>query len=375
MKSIKLGLFVSGIAWLLLACEQDHLIFPDPVEGIAEELIDILVKPNDIKIEGTFENRFIFTWTALTDKAEQVRIRYIDNGEEKDIYVSDFSEDYVLVTEDIGTFDFTVTAISAGGAESKPVTRTATNFGIYISGIHQHIAADPQGYGIALKWQNAALRDLEISIIYEDANGQKTEVIETNEREGAYIIDGRFGNHVRFEMRDDFDNMVYKSWDYEVFEDVEFISGASKSGWSAVVSSNHDGDGGGASALIDGRPDTFWHSPWGGTILPWPHHATVTMDQNVEIEWFEIAIRHNNGGGGPRDLDFQVSENGSTFTTVGEFTNTSTTAGAVIRYHLDEPVSTRIFRLLFKTSINNHVYVNLGEINLFGGYVEITRKD
>src|SRR5690606_41572582 len=43
---------------------------------------------------------------------------------------------------------------------------------------------------------------------------------------------------------------------------IEFSTEALKSLWKVSVSSNQEGDGGGGPALIDGDPNSFWHTPW-----------------------------------------------------------------------------------------------------------------
>ena len=141
---------------------------------------------------------------------------------------------------------------------------------------------------------------------------------------------------------------------------------AAKTGWSAKVSSNHEGDGGGAPALIDGNVETFWHSPWGGTILPWPHTATISFGKDLMLTKVILNIRHNNGTAAPKEFDLQTSEDGVTFTTHQSFTNTVSTAKAVVSFTITTPVKTKHVRLSFKNGFNT-TWISLGEIS-FEGY-------
>jgi hypothetical protein len=146
---------------------------------------------------------------------------------------------------------------------------------------------------------------------------------------------------------------------------VEFSTAESKSLWSVTVSSNQAGDGGGGPALIDGDPETFWHTPWSGDLPPWPHQATIDFGEDIVITKFIFLNRHNNGDNAPKDIDLQVSTDGQTFTTHQSFVNTNTTAGAKVTFDITTPVNTRYIRISNRTGYNAS-WVNYGEISFVG---------
>ncbi|TJZ59742.1 discoidin domain-containing protein [Sphingobacterium olei] len=370
MRDIKLCA-LAAVLVLFFSCVKDTLTFPEKVvDDGSKEPIDVIAKPTDVKVYGDYENRFTFKWPVLSNKIEKVKISYTDGTEEKEVIISDFSGDFLISTSLVGEFEFKISSIATDGRETGTVTKKATNKGLYINDIIQFTDAKANGFNVILDWTNPLEREIEVSIIYESSTGQKVEKIQSSEEKGEFSFNGKYGNSVELQMKDSFGNMTSKTFNYGLTS-VNLTSAAQKAGWSAAVSSNQSGDGGGAPALIDGAADTFWHSPWSGTILPWPHHATITLDNVRDLGGFILSLRHNNGSGAPRDIDFQTSTDGTNFVTRESFLNTSTTNAAVISFDLATPVETKYVRLVFKTSINNLAYMSLGEISLTERVLEI----
>ncbi|MHC8949147.1 discoidin domain-containing protein [Sphingobacterium hungaricum] len=371
MNNIKLTLLASILFLLCISCGKDTLVFPEKVDDNgSKEPIDVFVKPTDVKVVGDYNQIFIFQWPKFSDKMDKVKITYEDGAVAKEILVSDFSKNYELITESLGEFEFKLVGIAKDGTETASVSKKATNKGLYIADVIRFLTASSNGFNVDIKWQNSGAKNLSLTFSYTDANGAKNETIESISESDVFSFSGLHGSRVSVELKDEFGNVLSKSFTYSLLSS-ELNTAATKAGWTGAVSSNHEGDGGGAAALIDGNPETFWHSPWGGTILPWPHSATITLNNVKRITKFELQLRHNNGTGAPRDFDFQTSADGTNFTTVESFVNTSTTAKAVIPYELTNSVETRYVRLLFKTSINNLAFVSLAEINFTAIQLEV----
>lgn len=144
-----------------------------------------------------------------------------------------------------------------------------------------------------------------------------------------------------------------------------FNTAALKAGWGVKVSSNATNDGTGPDALKDGLANTYWHTPWSGTILPWPHHLTITFDKKIQLTKLILKIRHNNGNGAPKDFDLQISNDDNVYTTHQSYTNTVNGAGAVISFNII-PVETKYVRLLFKNNIANSTSMAIAEVDFEG---------
>lgn len=363
MKNSQLLLFVGISLMVFFSCEDDTLIFPEKVEdNSSKEPIDVFVKPTDVNILGDYNQTFIFQWPTFSEKMDKIKITYTDAAVTKEIFISDFSKSFTLETETIGEYEFKLVGISKEGLETESVLKKSTNKGLYINDVFPFISASSNGFDVEINWPNELKKKLDFTISYTDANGSKVEYVQSDSLRGVFLLSGLYGNQVKVDLKDEFGNVLSKSFTYTLV-DTDLKTAASKTGWSSTVSSNHDGDGGGAAALIDGNQETFWHTPWSGTILPWPHSATITFNNVKRISKFELSLRHNNGTGSPKDFDLQTSSDGVNFTTQQSFVNTSTTAKAVIPYTLSNSVETKFIRFLFKTSNNNLQFMSLGEIN------------
>ncbi len=72
-------------------------------------------------------------------------------------------------------------------------------------------------------------------------------------------------------------------------------------------------------SLVDGDTSTYWHSAWSSGVEPLPHWIKITFDQEKSIGGFDYTFRQPSGiSDRPNHFDFQVSSNGSDWTTVWE---------------------------------------------------------
>lgn len=118
-----------------------------------------------------------------------------------------------------------------------------------------------------------------------------------------------------------------------------------RSKWTLLDCSSEETDKekGNAVLAFDGDLGTKWHSRYGGGNAPLPHHIAVDMGATQKIAGFRAAPRTDNNGtsGLIRDYAFQVSDNGTDWTTVS--------AGSWMPYWADvnfKAVDARYFRLI-----------------------------
>ena len=65
-----------------------------------------------------------------------------------------------------------------------------------------------------------------------------------------------------------------------------------------VVAFDSQAEGHEAAKAIDGRPETFWHTPWTGSPPPFPHHLDVTLKKPARIAGLRILNRQDGNAGG-----------------------------------------------------------------------------
>lgn len=96
-------------------------------------------------------------------------------------------------------------------------------------------------------------------------------------------------------------------------------------GWEVVdYSSQEDNNGEGAGNgriwnTFDGNPDTFWHTCWNGCTAVPPHYFIVDMLESKDINGF-IFTQRQSLSRNIEVLSVEISEDNSTWTSVGEFT-------------------------------------------------------
>ena len=87
-----------------------------------------------------------------------------------------------------------------------------------------------------------------------------------------------------------------------------------RSAWTVSVSS--DDTDGPAADLIDGNPQTFWHSRWRNDSPSPPHEAVIDFGQPFRLSGVKVAPRLNNSNGRVRGYRIEASEDGNSWRTV-----------------------------------------------------------
>ncbi|ETN94889.1 DUF3472 domain-containing protein [Zhouia amylolytica] len=125
-----------------------------------------------------------------------------------------------------------------------------------------------------------------------------------------------------------------------------------RSGWvvtdfSTQEDNGGEGDTGRAADILDDDLNTFWHSCWSGCTATPPHHITVDMGESKQIDGFRFYQRQNLSRT-VKDLEIQISDDGSTWESLGEFVLQNT--AAAIDVDLSETKTFRYFKFIAKTA-------------------------
>ena len=115
--------------------------------------------------------------------------------------------------------------------------------------------------------------------------------------------------------------------------------------------------------IIDGDPDTIWHSQYGVTMGNYPHTVTVDLGREVQIGHVGFLGRRIGVNGRVKEFKFDVSLDGVNWTTVvgGELENNAEWQVAT----LGEPITIRYWRF---TAISTHYrndYGSMAEISVW----------
>lgn len=80
--------------------------------------------------------------------------------------------------------------------------------------------------------------------------------------------------------------------------------------------STEENSDGAAINVIDGNPNTYWHSTWGNANITLPQSVTLELKEETQIYKLSYLPRQNNSSGRVKDYDVLVSTDGTNFTKV-----------------------------------------------------------
>jgi len=138
--------------------------------------------------------------------------------------------------------------------------------------------------------------------------------------------------------------------------------------WKVIDVSSEEltGEGannGAAKYAFDGDGETFWHTQWQGNEPMPPHHITVDMGKETELQGFSYLTR-NFGGAWPKECTIEVSKDGTNWEVAATFTGLPASAATEFRSFFPSAVEGRYFRMTI-TSGYGGASTHVAEINVF----------
>lgn len=364
---------IGNILLGLNGCKENELIIPDQIPADEIEVNERgPVKQNNFQVISLDDEKVRFDISSVDKEVvEAVYFSYNTAGQQEVTEVKDFETVYVIENLPLSTpTGIEVWAKGKNGLESKKFTYEVSALPYPSKEIINHINVTQDIGTINISMLN--LTRANATLFYKVNNGASfTEVDLPTPTAGEILslTDLEAGKYTVTYYVTDVNGGQSETKTVELLVKnpviINFTTKESKALWTISVSSNQAGDGGGGPALIDGDPNTFWHTPWSGTIPEWPHQATIDFGEELVLTKFIFQNRHNNGGNAPKDIDLQVSNDGVNFTTHQSFVNTNTTAGATVTFDITVPVNTRYVRISNRTGYNAS-WVNYGEISFVG---------
>ncbi len=241
--------------------------------------------------------------------------------------------------------------------------------------------------------------DESLVALYNEENNTNYEVLPS----GAYIMGQKFvipagelvGTPLRATINPIADGLeLFKKYllpisiestdsDYQINSDLKttyFVVSASldfvdfvdfdRSNWSASANSKESAEGndtypdnGMPVAAIDGSLDSFWHTRWDGGNDLAPYILTVDMGESVEVNGFATYGRQSSNNGKPKDVVFEVSEDGENWNVVKAITLENINSEQ--RFFVDVFQRARFFRMITNTTYGGESYTHLAEIYAF----------
>jgi hypothetical protein len=121
-----------------------------------------------------------------------------------------------------------------------------------------------------------------------------------------------------------------------------------------------------ASAILDGDPNTFWHSQWSGTAANPPHVLTIDMATSLLIKGFVFTQRQSLTRN-IKNMKVETSTNGTTWTVVPGSPFALTQTAPAQTKTLATPITCRYFRLTVAAAsdvFDGTQFAALAEVNV-----------
>ena len=91
-----------------------------------------------------------------------------------------------------------------------------------------------------------------------------------------------------------------------------------------IYASSVESDEGDAKHLVDGNPNTYWHTMYSVTVANYPHWVVFDAGSTKSLKGFTYLPRQDNRNGNIKTYKVEISDDNSTWTTViasGTFAN------------------------------------------------------
>ncbi len=129
-----------------------------------------------------------------------------------------------------------------------------------------------------------------------------------------------------------------------------------------VTCSSEEYEGGAAANLVDGDPDTIWHSAYGVTVTKHPHTITLELEVPQRLAGFALTPRQDGVNGRIKDYTFSVSPDGTTWTEVAKGRFPNSPERQVVRF--EAPQKARFVRLTALSEQRGQDYASAAELEL-----------
>ncbi|WP_406447751.1 beta-galactosidase [Streptomyces sp. NBC_00876] len=117
-----------------------------------------------------------------------------------------------------------------------------------------------------------------------------------------------------------------------------------------------------AANVLDGDPDTFWHTQWSGTATPMPHEIQLNLGDENTVSCLYYLPRQDGANGRIADYEVYTSKDGTTWgnpVATGTWTNTSAEQKACFT-----PVRAHYIRLRALSEVSGNPFTTAAEINV-----------
>jgi hypothetical protein len=130
-----------------------------------------------------------------------------------------------------------------------------------------------------------------------------------------------------------------------------------------VIRADSEAAGYEARNVLDGDPDTIWHTPWGDAAKPFPHELVIGLARPASLRGVKLLPRQDMSNGWIKGYEIYLSRDGEHWGTPvaeGEFS-----PGAELKtVRFGRAVEARFLKLVARSSFEGQPYVSLAELEV-----------
>ncbi len=130
-----------------------------------------------------------------------------------------------------------------------------------------------------------------------------------------------------------------------------------------VIMADSEAPGHKATNLIDGNPESIWHTPWGEDAPAYPHEFQIELPESIEIKGFTYLPRQEMSNGWINKYEVYVSSDGENWgetAAAGNFEQNRTKKKILF----DKSKEGRFFRFAALSGFDGQIFASVAEIDL-----------
>jgi beta-galactosidase len=130
-----------------------------------------------------------------------------------------------------------------------------------------------------------------------------------------------------------------------------------------LIMADSEAPGHEARNVIDGNPDTIWHTPWDQDAPAYPHEFQIELPENHEIEGFTYLPRQDMSNGWIDKYQVYVSADGENWgqpAATGNFEQNQNKKKILF----DKSREGRFFRFVALSGFDGQIFASVAEIDL-----------
>jgi hypothetical protein len=129
-----------------------------------------------------------------------------------------------------------------------------------------------------------------------------------------------------------------------------------------VVSTDSQQPGYEASAILDGDPDTIWHTTFGKRGAPFPHQVVIGFGHTAILSSVLLDPRQDQSNGWIKDYRIDFSSDGKSWTTAAQGSFDRSSQPKTVRF--EKPVPARFLKLVAESSFDHQPFASLAELSV-----------